>query len=44
MKTFFLHCMTATRFNLIREYLMRKYNVYTAILRENGYAQFRVEY
>jgi hypothetical protein len=43
MRTFFLHCMTASRFTIIREYLMSKYSVYTAIF-VNGYATFRIAY
>ncbi len=42
-KTFYLHCKTESRYQLIKEYLMTKYSVYTAVF-ENGYGHFRVVY
>ena len=42
-KTFYLHCKTESRYTLIKEYLMTKYSVYTAIF-ENGYGHFRIVY
>lgn len=42
-KTFYLHCKTVSNYTLIREYLMTKYSVYTAVF-ENGYGRFRIVY
>lgn len=41
-KTFYLYCQSVSKFTLIKEYLMKKYNVYTAIYQQDGYAKFRV--
>lgn len=42
-KTFYLNCKTESRYTLIKEYLMTKYSVYTAVF-ESGYGRFRIVY
>lgn len=43
IRIFFLNCTSFTNFQIIREYLMTKYTVYTAVF-SGGLAKFKVQY